>query len=152
MKINNSNKNYNFKNENQFYKNANRSRIEKFLNHYELLKLSKRLKGDIVEFGVFKGNSIIRLAHFREILKMNNTIYGFDTFSKFPKNNSQKSYDRQFPDEFKKLAGNPINKSKLEQIFSNKKIKKIKLVKGNIFLTINLLLVKKIKISFTFRS
>lgn len=148
MKINNSNKKYNFKNENQFYRKAERSRFEKFLNHYELLKLTKKIKGDIVEFGVFKGNSLIRLAHFRDSLKLNNSIYGFDTFSKFPKNNSQNFYDRKFPDEFKKLAGDPISKNKLEQIFSTKKIKKIKLVKGNIFLTINLLLKKKVKISF----
>ena len=110
MKINNSNKKYNFSYENSFYHNANKSRFEKILNHYELIKLTKKIKGDIVELGVFKGTSLIRFGHFRDLLKLKRKIYGFDTFTTFPKNNSKNSYDKIFPNKFKKIAGNPINK------------------------------------------
>ena len=50
--------------ENNFYLSCDNSRIGKMLAHYELLKLSSKIPGCIIECGVFKGISLIRLATF----------------------------------------------------------------------------------------
>ena len=71
--------------ENEFYQNSDISRIGKLLYHYEIYKMIKDLPGDILEFGVFKGSSLIRLLTFRNLIENNfsRKIYGFDTFKKF---------------------------------------------------------------------
>ena len=141
-------KKYNFDIEHQFLYHANTQRFEKFLNHYELLKLSKNVKGSIVELGVFKGSSLIRLAHYRDLLKIKKKIYGFDTFKLFPKNKSNFLYDKKFPKKFEDYAGRPIELDKLKKILKSKKIKKVTLIKGNIYQTLNFFDKKNIKISF----
>ena len=57
--------------ENNFYLSCGNSRIGKILTHYELLKLSSNIPGCIIECGVFKGISLIRLATFLKLLKSN---------------------------------------------------------------------------------
>ena len=147
MKLKNSyNKKY-FKFENAFYHFAEKSRFEKLLNQFELVRLIKNVPGDIVELGVFKGNSLIRLCHFRDILKLKKKVFGFDTFSFFPENNSVNKYDKFFPQAYKKIAGNPISEKELRKILKNKKIKNVKLIKGNIYDTLSILEKKKLKIS-----
>lgn len=141
-------KKYNFDIEHQFLYHANTQRFEKFLNHYELLKLSKNVKGSIVELGVFKGSSLIRLAHFRDLLKIKKIIYGLDTFKLFPKNKSKFLYDKKFPKKFEDYAGRPIELNELKKILKSKKIKNVKLIKGNIYQTLNFFDKKKIQISF----
>ena len=42
--------------ENDFYKLAPFTRFEKFITQLELFKKSIKVKGDIIEFGVYKGN------------------------------------------------------------------------------------------------
>ena len=54
---------YNY--ENNFYLSCNTQRIGKFLTQYELFKMSANILGSIVECGIFKGNSLIRFASFR---------------------------------------------------------------------------------------
>lgn len=147
MNINNHNKRYNFIHENFFHHYADKSRFEKILNHYELFKLSKNIKGEVVELGVFKGTSLIRFAHFRDALKVKKTIYGFDTFTKFPNNKSKNLYDKSFPKNFKTIAGNPMKVSELMNILKKKKIKKTVLVKGDIYKTLKKFLKKKKKIA-----
>ena len=49
-----------FETENEFYANSRVDRITKLLAHYELYKQIHTLDGDILEFGVFKGVSLIR--------------------------------------------------------------------------------------------
>ena len=71
----------NFEIENNFYYYSHISRLNKIINHYEMLKKIKNVNGDIVELGVFKGISIIRLAQMRDSLKIK--IYGFDSFGNF---------------------------------------------------------------------
>ncbi len=55
--------------ENNFYLSCDNSRIGKIVTHYELLKLSSNIPGSIIECGVFKGISLIRLATFLKLLK-----------------------------------------------------------------------------------
>ena len=72
--------------ENGFYWFSDATRINKILYHFELYKMILNLPGDIFEFGVFKGASLIRFCQFRDTLENNNTrkIVGFDFFGNFP--------------------------------------------------------------------
>ena len=52
--------------ENFFYQICHTSRLNKIIDHYEIFKKIKNVKGDIYEFGVFKGASLIRFLTFRD--------------------------------------------------------------------------------------
>ena len=62
--------------------NSDKSPYKKWYQH--LIKYGAKLEGDIFEFGTFKGKSIIAMAILCKKLKINKTIYGFDSFSGFP--------------------------------------------------------------------
>ena len=127
----------NFFFENKFYLNSDPSRLKKLIVHYELYKKIQKIKGVIIECGVFKGSSLIRWATFRFINdKYNNrTIIGFDTFNKFPKTNflPDKIHRKKFIDEAGKKS---LSVKKLKKIFYQKKFKNIKLIEGDIIKTI----------------
>ena len=58
--------------ENNFYLHSDISRLNKTLCQFELFKKTVNLRGDIIECGVFKGSSLIRLLTFRDLLTKNN--------------------------------------------------------------------------------
>lgn len=138
----------NFEIENNFYYYSHISRLNKIINHYEMLKKIKNVNGDIVELGVFKGISIIRLAQMRDSLKIKKKIYGFDSFGKFPNSKQSSNYDKNFPKIFDNKIGSSIEIKKLKKIIQKKGLKNIKLIKGNIKFTLEKLIKNKIKISF----
>lgn len=72
--------------ENGFYWFADPNRMGKLCAQYELYKRIVGLPGDIVETGVFKASTLIRLATFRSFFEAtaSRTIYAFDAFGKFP--------------------------------------------------------------------
>ena len=72
--------------ENNFYITAPLNRFSKFITHLDLFRKISNLRGEIVECGVFKGNSLMRWIKFRALLENNfsRKIYGFDTFDDFP--------------------------------------------------------------------
>ncbi len=139
-----------FEFENNFYLTCNNDRISKLLIQYELFLMSKKIPGEIVECGVFKGTSLIRFATFRELFhKTAKKIIGFDTFGKFP--SADFSRDAKLRKKFVQQSGNQsISTSQLEKILKQKKIgENIELVKGDITKTIPEYLEKhsKLKIS-----
>ncbi|MEP1385361.1 MAG: TylF/MycF/NovP-related O-methyltransferase [Paraglaciecola sp.] len=125
-----------FEYENGFHITSHPSRIGKFLAHYELYKLITHLPGHIFEFGIHKGNSLIRFATFRELMESpySRKIYGFDTFTSFPKTDSEA--DNQFIDMFAEEAGKPISKEELMACLAAKNLHNIELVEGNILQTL----------------
>ena len=126
---------YNY--ENNFYLSCDTQRIGKFLAHYELFKMSQNIPGSIIECGVFKGNSLIRFASFRNLgISKSKKIIGFDMFGKFPETNFQK--DKKMRKLFIKESGSVgISKQQLIKVLKQKKIdQKIELVKGNIVQTV----------------
>ena len=135
--INIFNQQENFFFENKFYLNSDPSRLKKLIVHYELYKKIQKIKGAVIECGVFKGSSLIRWATFRFINdKYNNrTIIGFDTFNKFPKTNflPDKIHRKKFIDE---AGEKSLSVKKLKKIFYQKKFKNIKLIEGDIIKTI----------------
>jgi hypothetical protein len=75
-----------FEYENAFYLTAPVARISKFVTHLELFKRISGLYGEIIECGVFKGNSLNRWIKFRALLEnvSSRKIAAFDSFGQFP--------------------------------------------------------------------
>ena len=128
-----------FETENEFYAKSKVDRISKLLAHYELYKKVHTLDGDIFEFGVFKGVSLIQWASFRDILgrASKQKIVGFDTFDEFPETEFEKDKEDFIHIDNEKLSlkqgeknqkrnikllkqpsnkNNPLNKNKLNPI------------------------------------
>ena len=139
-----------FEIENYFFQNCDATRIPKFLIQYEIFKKTISLNGEILELGVYKGNSILRFATFKKIHCPHKSIYGFDTFDKFPK--AKNKEDKIQRKKFILDAGiNSISKNKLIKILKKKNCdKKVKLISGNVMNTLPKFCQKnkKIKISF----
>jgi hypothetical protein len=58
-----------FRNTKTYFTSHQKKRTLKLLDHYEIYKKILRIKGEIVEFGVFKGTSLIRFLTFRDLLE-----------------------------------------------------------------------------------
>ena len=126
-----------FEIENKFYETSEIGRISKLIAHYELYSKSIGLMGDIFEFGVFKGVSLIQFASFRNIFKeeLQKKIVAFDTFDDFPE--TQFQADKKLREQFISEAGSKsIDITELEKIFNKKKINNFSLIKGNILETL----------------
>jgi len=119
--------------ENGFYLTCETGRIGKFLNHLEVYKKIVNLPGDVLEFGVYKGASIVRLISFRDLLEHSSSrkVIGFDAFGKFPHDLSLES-DRGFVKMFESAGGFGISKQELESHLENKKTTNYELVEGDI--------------------
>lgn len=123
--------------ENGFYLTSDTSRIGKLLNHLEIYKKIIHLPGDILEFGVYKGTSLVRLLSFRDLLESSNSrkVVGFDIFGKFPDTLELES-DKQFVKRFENAGGYGISKEELTIHLNNKGFKNYELIKGDIIKTI----------------
>jgi hypothetical protein len=120
---------------------SNRVGVQSLITRYELYKLILNIPGDIIECGVYKGNSFAFLAHLSVILEpfsINRRLIGFDTFEGFssidkkkdPSNISQKNFSDTSIDITSKCLGaidivRPVNK-----------IPRFNLIKGDILTTI----------------
>ncbi|MCP4552307.1 MAG: dTDP-6-deoxy-L-hexose 3-O-methyltransferase [Bacteroidetes bacterium] len=124
--------------ENGFYLTCETSRIGKLLNHLEIYKKILELPGDILEFGVYKGTSLVRLLSFRNLLENENSrkVFGFDIFGEFP-NSLELESDKQFVQKFEKAGGYGISKKELEIHLDNKGLKNYELFEGDILETIS---------------
>jgi len=123
--------------ENGFYLTCETGRIGKFLNHLEIYKKIIDLPGDILEFGVYKGTSFVRLLSFRDLLENNSSrrVTGFDIFGKFPDDLELVS-DKEFVERFENSGGYGISKLELEKHLKNKGITNFELIEGDIKNTI----------------
>lgn len=123
--------------ENGFYLTCETSRIGKFLNHLEIYKKIIELPGDILEFGVYKGTSLVRLLSFRDLIESSESrkIYGFDIFGKFPSSLELES-DREFVKKFENAGGFGISKKELDFHLENKGFQNFELIEGDILKTI----------------
>ena len=123
--------------ENGFYLTSGSERIGKFLNQIELYKRIINLPGDILEFGVYKGSSLMRFLYLRELYEstFSRKIIGFDIFGKFPDDVKSIS-DKKFIKEFEKTSGNGISKVELERHIESSNIQNFSLVEGDIMKTL----------------
>ena len=122
--------------ETDFNLQMNRERLSKFLIHYEIFKKIVKIKGDIVECGIFKGTSFVRLALFRELFKKRCKLIGFDIFADIYPNTSFKN-EKKHREHWVKTAGHSsISESQMYKVFKKKNIKNVKLIKGDVLKTI----------------
>ena len=78
------------------FSSTSKSRLRHWFNH--LKNNHNSIEGDIFEFGVYKGDSIIAMAILLNILGSKKMIYGFDSFSGFPnyhENDNLKMFDKR---------------------------------------------------------
>jgi len=123
-----------FVHENNFYLSCDTSRIAKLIAQYELFKKTADIPGVIIECGVFKGASLIRFVHFREIFGLTNDkeVIGFDTFGEFPE--STYAPDNELLEKFVQSAGSQsISVSQLKGVLGKKGVgRNISLIEGDI--------------------
>ena len=129
-----------FEYENGFYATADPSRFSKFVTHLEFFKQTSNIRGEIVEFGIFKGNSFFRWIKFRDLLEQTNSrkIVGFDTFGDFPAANFEE--DKAKLEEFfvETDGGKSISLEEMNDLLTKQGLRKnVELVKGNIFDTLD---------------
>ncbi|MEX2597046.1 MAG: TylF/MycF/NovP-related O-methyltransferase [Salibacteraceae bacterium] len=138
--------------ENGYFATSSTARISKFATHLELFQKSAHLRGEIVECGVFKGNSLFRWIKFRDLFEnaMSRKIIAFDMFGEFPETDYEP--DKRKRNEFIKetRGGVGISINEIEQILKSQQLyQNIQLVKGNLLETLHMYLQKndELKIS-----
>ena len=136
--------------ENAFHFFSHPSRIKKIICHYEIFKKSLKIKGSIVECGVFKGNSLIRFLIFRNLTGKSSKkhVYGFDVFGKFPKQSIIE--DNKFAKKHNKDIGLGLDMKKIIKNLKKRNFKNFTLIKGPVEKTLVKFIEKnrKLKISF----
>src|SRR5690554_5392641 len=118
--------------ENGYYLTSDITRHTKAIAQYELYKSIIHLPGDVLEFGVFKGASFIRLCSYREALELqySRKIIGFDAFGKFPEADNR--LDKEFIQSWEDRAGDGISIEELNKSMTHKGIKNYQLIEGDI--------------------
>ena len=124
--------------ENAFMWFSDPSRLLKLTAHYELFKQSLGLPGDIIEFGTYKANSLIRFATFRHLFEADDSrkIFAFDAFGDFPTASGMSKEDLAFVDSFESAGGPGLSTLQIEQILSLKGFKNIQLIQGDVATTL----------------
>ncbi|MFK8060231.1 MAG: TylF/MycF/NovP-related O-methyltransferase [Polaribacter sp.] len=126
--------------ENGFYATADPSRFGKFITHLELFKKSSEIPGEIVELGVFKGNSLFRWIKLREVLEQTKSrkIIGFDVFGDFPETNFENDKGRREAFINETSGGVGISFEEMNEILEAQNLNKnVDIIKGDILTTLD---------------
>ena len=113
--------------------------------YLHFLKYHNKIKGDLIELGVFNGRSLLTMALLLKKMKSKKIIYGFDTFSGFP-TLSKKDHLHNFKNRkyFSQKHFNEFKKNKkLKYLISQKKINTNNISSSEDFSAINLKILKK---------
>jgi len=120
---------------------SNRVTVQSLIGRYELYKMVLDIPGDVVECGVYQGNSFLWLAHLSVILEpyaINRRFVGFDTFEGFASIDSERDPKNVSSENFSDTSYETIKKA-LEAIDFLRPVNKItrfELVKGDITETV----------------
>lgn len=120
---------------------SNRVGVQSLITRYELYKMILNIPGDIVECGVYQGNSFLWLAHLSVILEpyaINRRFVGFDTFSGFASIDKDKDPKDVSSNNFADTSLDIILKSLdlIDIVRPVNKISRFELVKGDIIETV----------------
>lgn len=120
---------------------SNRVAVQTLITRYELYKMVLDIPGDIVECGVYQGNSFLWLAHLSVILEpyaINRRFVGFDTFEGFASIDSNKDpkdiSSKNFSDTSYEIIGKALKA--IDVVRPVNKITRFELVKGDITVTV----------------
>lgn len=127
-----------FEYENGFYATTDAARISKIITHYELFKMTSHVRGEILECGVFKGNSLFRWIKFRDMLEnySSRKIIAFDAFGEFPETafNDDQARRQAFVEE---TGGVGVSIEETNELLTSLQLNRnIDLIKGNIMETL----------------
>ena len=124
--------------ENSYFLNADNSRLAKVLSQYEIYKEILGVPGQVIECGVYKGASLMRLTQFRRFLENDEarSIIAFDAFGKFPHSENRLSSDTSFIENFEATGGLGISKADLQTCITRRTISNVMLNEGNVFDTV----------------
>ena len=113
-------------------------RINRFISHYETMKLIQNIPGEIIECGVFKGESLIRFAHFRDILGTNasSKIIAFDNFNDIYPDTSYNEDQAQRQHWMETAGSTSISVEQLDKVLKKKNIINYELIQGDICKTV----------------
>jgi hypothetical protein len=138
--------------ENLYYQSCTTDRLSKLIAQLKIFEDTKAVYGDIIEFGVFKGNSLSRLIIFKEIFSKKKKIYAFDQFGEFKVPKLILREDKKKLKIFLKESGKQSVSLKYlkKNLIQRKLYKKVQLIKGNIFLTLDKFLKKNLNKKFSF--
>lgn len=111
--------------------------VQSLVTRYELYKLILDVPGDIIECGVYQGNSFTWLANLSVILEpfaINRRIIGFDTFEGFSSIDSSADPVDVSSDNFADTSYEIISRSleNLDSVRPVNKVNRFELVKGDI--------------------
>ena len=98
--------------------------LYKYLKMFEILTSISKINGDIIEFGIWKGNNLLFMKKTIDYLKLKKNIYGYDWFkgiTEFEK------YDKKVIK--KKYIG---NESFIKKLIKLQSLKKIKLINDDV--------------------
>jgi len=128
-----------FEYENGFMATAHPRRLSKFITHLEFFKETSHLRGEIVELGVFKGNSFFRWIKFRDLLEnsYSRKIIAFDVFGAFPQTDFED--DKKNRDSFIKETngGQGISYEELNTLLSKQQLNEnLEIIQGDILQTL----------------
>lgn len=128
-----------FEYENGYMATAEPRRFSKFITHLEFFNMTSDLRGEILELGVFKGNSLFRWIKFRDLLEntYSRKIIAFDVFGEFPKTEFKVDNKKRelFINETK--GGIGINYEELMFLLEKQNLNNnIEIVKGDILKTL----------------
>ena len=131
--------------ENGFYWFSQPNRLGKAIAQYELYKRITGLPGHVVECGVYKAASLIRLATYRSILESphSRSIIAFDAFGAFPASGADK-LDSEFIARFEKEGGSGLASAEVTALLERKNLlENVMLVEGDVRQTITAFLMKR---------
>lgn len=122
--------------ENGYFLTSHVKRLAKVVAQYELYKKVLGLPGQIVECGVYKGTSLVRLLTYRDILESSYSrkVIGFDAFGTFPTQSDKD--DLEFIERFEKAGGDGISREELERVLNYKGFQNYTLIEGDVTETI----------------
>lgn len=113
-------------------------RFGTFLAHADIYRMTLGLPGDIAEFGVFKGNTLLTLFAFREMFEtsISTRIYGYDMFGEFPSNEIKLKNDQDFITNFTSSAGYGTSIQSIESLIAYHRYTNYELISGDVRTTV----------------
>lgn len=130
----------NFEYENGFYATADPSRFSKIISHLEFFKQTSTVRGEIVEFGIFKGNSFFRWIKFRDLLEQTNSrkVIGFDIFGDFPDAHFEEDKVKRDAFVAETNGGKSISFEEINELLDKQGLNKnVDIIKGDILITLD---------------
>jgi len=120
---------------------SNRVAVQSLISRYELYKMVIDVPGDIVECGVYQGNSFLWLAHLSIILEpysINRRLVGFDSFSGFVSIDKEKDPTDVSEDNFSDTSYDMVKKSleTIDIVRPVNRVSRFELIKGDILETV----------------